>query len=119
MLKILFLTILLFGCIVLGESRGLKPLQDSENTLKLANFVCDAVADVMESENGMRRVAIVRYQTSFDRDFTDEIGKCLTSDVAVLSMDLNDGLSNVSMQKPSMVVLLTEKVDLVSEFTVL
>ena len=115
MLKILFLTILLFGSIVLGESRGLKPLQDSHKKVKLAKFVCDAVTDVMESENGMRRVAIVRYQTSFDRDFTDEIGKCLTSDVAVLSMDLNDGLSNVSMQKPSMVVLLTERVKIVSK----
>lgn len=82
---------------------------------KLANFVCDAVSDAMNVEIGVKRVTIVKHHSTLERNFVDDIGKCLASDFSVLTMDLNRNYSSVSMQKPSMVVLLTEELKQVSE----
>lgn len=111
--KTLFIGFIIFsllGCIVVGENFHLISRLTPQNSSELANFVCDAVHDVMRREIGLKRVALVRYDTTFESGFTDEIGKCLASDVTVLIMDLKAGLTNVSLQKPSMIVLLTEKI---------
>lgn len=112
----LVLLLLLESCTlkVLSQPYQVSMQESPNNSSILANFVCDAVHDVMRNETGMKRVAIIKHATSFNRDFIDEIGKCLASDFSVLIMDSATGFSNISMQKPSMIVILTEQLRVVS-----
>ena len=106
-----FLIFSLLGCIVVAENIHLNTHKFDQNSSKLAGFICDAVDDVLSSEVGMKRVALARYHTTFDDGFMDDIGKCLSSDVSVLMLDLKAYLLHMNLQKPSMIVLLTEKVN--------
>lgn len=117
-MKSLILKLLIFFLIKSCSTQVLRRpynfIQEPQNSSILVNFVCDAVEDVMRNETGMKRVAIVKYSTSFNDEFIDEIGKCLKSDFSVLILDFAKDVVNISLQKPSMIVMLTEKIRLVS-----
>lgn len=83
----------------------------TENSVSnLSSFVCDLVCEI--SNHGMQSVAIIKMSKNFSSTFTDDLHKCLPSNVTIVqpSVLMNEGVY-ISQSKIDDIKLIIALVD--------
>jgi hypothetical protein len=80
----------------------------------LPQFICKAVIDVRKQDSGFQSLILATGETKFPNSFQDNIFKCLPKEVPVILVDFREQFLNVSIHQVSMVVMITDEINEVS-----
>lgn len=77
---------------------------------KLSSSACKIVNQVLEKENWMKTIAILKFTNKLDSEDFDNIAKCLTAKITVVLIDMRrfDSDTIVSLQNPTFVVMIID-----------
>jgi hypothetical protein len=81
----------------------------------LPQFICKAVDDVRKKDSGFQSLILATGETEFSSSLQDDIRHCLPMEVPTISIDFREKFLDVSVHQVSMVVMITDQVDVVSK----
>lgn len=100
-MKLIFLRLILFAVYFSNSSQFPSKIPES---------ACKIISEVLEKENWMKTVAIVKFSHSFDDEVIDNLMKCLTVEITVVLIDIGSFNSEgLSLQNPTFIVIIIDK----------
>lgn len=94
---------------LLGKIENSKLVIEKESTENLSKFTCNVVDSLVNEYPETKTIALTVWPTYFVNYFTNEIGKCLSREVAVVSIDLRKKAS-FAYFNPSFIIMICDKI---------
>ena len=117
-MKITAIFLILSASLLINSSSTLhSPILVANQNENLANFACKVTKDVVNSEPHTQDILIVNMAGNTHSVMINDITKCIGEGNSVILSDLKAPLIEKNLRKASLIILVMDKLDLVSNIS--